>query len=500
MYLDYVTININILKFICTIVIEITSKPYIMKSLQLLFSVLFIFISSTFWAQVGIGTTTPDAQAALDIQSSDKGLLVPRVADHTSITPTSGSDYGLLVFDTTSKSFWYWDGTLWSEVWSSTESDAWKLSGNSGTTVGTDYIGTSDGNDLSIARNGTEEIRVLTDQVSINDATPLANDRFTVVGDTDEYAVNGYASGTGVGVYGQGPYGVIGTGVYGVYGIVDGSTNIGVIANNDNSSGTGLIATGGNGYLSYLSGTGATLNAPSLAGVAFASGSSGTGFSGVGNGDTTSNTLTAGSGIAATGDSVGVYGIATNTNQDRFGGYFESDGSYAYVGGVQQDGNTDRKILGNGTVSTIVKGVNNDLLTMSCPESPEILFQDYGIGQLSNGFARIHIDPNLSKNIRVDDEHPIKIFIQLEGECNGVYVTNKSSEGFDVKELADGNSNVTFSWSLVATRADETHVLEDGRIRISNNSLRFQPAPGPLGKNTNTLIQNSEIIIPKKSK
>ena len=32
------------------------------------------------YAQTGIGTRTPDASAALDISSSNRGLLIPRVA------------------------------------------------------------------------------------------------------------------------------------------------------------------------------------------------------------------------------------------------------------------------------------------------------------------------------------------------------------------------------------------------------------------------------------
>ncbi len=61
-------------------------------------------------------------------------------------------------------------------------------------------------------------------------------------------------------------------------------------------------------------------------------------------------------------------------------------------------------------------------------ESPEITFTDSGIGKLNNGIAQIEIDPILSKNIVVNEKHPLKVFIQLEGDCNGVYVTNKSEK------------------------------------------------------------------------
>ena len=52
-----------------------------MKKFTLL--LLFILISSLTFGQVGIGTTSPNAQ--LDITSTTQGLLIPRV-DLTSLT------------------------------------------------------------------------------------------------------------------------------------------------------------------------------------------------------------------------------------------------------------------------------------------------------------------------------------------------------------------------------------------------------------------------------
>ncbi len=138
-----------------------------------------------------------------------------------------------------------------------------------------------------------------------------------------------------------------------------------------------------------------------------------------------------------------------------YGGYFYSggdvNGGYAYAGA--RYGTTNYKIIGNGTVSTIVEGLSpNEKKTMFAPEAPEVLFEDYGTGQLVNGTATINIDPLFSRNIHVSAEKPLKVFIQLEGDCNGVYVTNKSATGFTVKELQNGNANVTFSWHIVANR------------------------------------------------
>ena len=81
------------------------------------FLVLFLFIAvlSTpkLFAQsnnVGIGTTTPDATAILDITSTSKGVLVPRLttAQRTAITTPS---QGLLVYDTDLGCFYYYNST-----------------------------------------------------------------------------------------------------------------------------------------------------------------------------------------------------------------------------------------------------------------------------------------------------------------------------------------------------------------------------------------------------
>ncbi len=204
----------------------------------------------------------------------------------------------------------------------------------------------------------------------------------------------------------------------------------------------------------------------------------GTGFSGVGN-NAVGLHLTTGSGLAGTGFKIGVAGFARDNSNTAFGGYFINDNSYAYVGGWNLDAATNLftpyKIIGNGTVSTIVADTAGKMVTMFCPESPEVLFQDYGMGQLVNGQATITIDPNFAKNILVDAKHPLKVFIQLEGDCNGVYVTNKTANGFTVNELNGGQSNTSFSWMIVATRINETIGSKE-----ASYDVRFPTAPAQL--------------------
>ncbi|GAB4024040.1 exosporium glycoprotein BclB-related protein [Spirosoma koreense] len=59
---------------------------------------LFLFLTRLSVAQIGIGTTAPDPSAQLDVRSTSKGVLLPRVAS-TANVPTPAE--GLLVYQTT---------------------------------------------------------------------------------------------------------------------------------------------------------------------------------------------------------------------------------------------------------------------------------------------------------------------------------------------------------------------------------------------------------------
>lgn len=256
------------------------------------------------------------------------------------------------------------------------------------------------------------------------------------------------------------------------------SANTGVYAVATTSlSGTGVIGVGNNGVPATLSGgSGGAFSGTNTAAYARASSSTGTGVVGVGNGAIL-QTDPNGSGGAFTGTTNAVYAHATSTVQgtaaiktfnaataDNVYVNYLSDGSLGTAG-------TAYKIIGTGTVSTVVKNEQNEKVALHAPEAPEILFEDYGQGRLTDGFAHIKIDPIFSKNITVNEKHPLRVFIQLYGDCKGVFVSNATANGFDVKELQQGKTNVTFMWHIVANRADE--VLANGLIS-HNADTRFE--------------------------
>ena len=82
--------------------------------------IVFLILNSQFLilnAQVGINTdgTDPDASAMMDIKSTSKGLLIPRMTT-TQRTNISSPATGLLVFDTTTESFWFNTSAGWVEL------------------------------------------------------------------------------------------------------------------------------------------------------------------------------------------------------------------------------------------------------------------------------------------------------------------------------------------------------------------------------------------------
>jgi hypothetical protein len=154
-----------------------------MKTKKHLVAIIFLIISISFKAQnIGINTTgaTPNLSAMLDIVSTSKGLLIPRLAltsNTDATTITSGNVTSLLVYNTTAASsgstavfpgYYYWNGSKWVAFGGSGGND-WALTGNAGTTassaaigstVNNNFIGTTDATDFVQATSNLERMRI----------------------------------------------------------------------------------------------------------------------------------------------------------------------------------------------------------------------------------------------------------------------------------------------------------------------------------------------------
>src|SRR5690606_34693046 len=130
---------------------------------------LFLLFSIGSFAQVGIGTPTPPG--ALDVESTNSGVVVPRVAltsknDVTTIINPQGGNVvnGTLIWNTATAGaapnnvvpgFYYYTHPTWTPLGGDTTRQ-WSLSGNAGTIPGTDYLGTTDAVDLRIKTNNLD--------------------------------------------------------------------------------------------------------------------------------------------------------------------------------------------------------------------------------------------------------------------------------------------------------------------------------------------------------
>jgi hypothetical protein len=187
------------------------------------------------------------------------------------------------------------------------------------------------------------------------------------------------------------------------------------------------------------------------------------------------------------GYTVGLTGNANSQNQDAIavmgqswcssgftiGGYFEGNTypgvnqGYAYVGG--NDGFGATKITGLGAVAEIIPTANHGRVTLTCPESPEYWYQDYGSVKLVNGKAHVSLDPILVDVVFIDAKNPIRVFCTPVDMLyfNGVTIINQTPTGFDLVELNGGKHSGKLDYQLIV------------KPKTNYGVGRFPQAPGP---------------------
>ncbi len=134
-----------------------------------------LFFSIVMSAQVGINTTSPNPSSALDITSSDKGFLMPKIAltgtdDTSTITPSPTT--GLLVYNTASAGspgnevvpgFYYFNGASWRRFYTQGYTLLYdQTSEATASTTNTTYtiMPGLDTGEITVPFNGTYQIRV----------------------------------------------------------------------------------------------------------------------------------------------------------------------------------------------------------------------------------------------------------------------------------------------------------------------------------------------------
>ena len=142
-----------------------------MKSLiQTLIILLIVncFLINKTTAQISINTdgATPDASAMLDVTSTDKGVLIPRMTtvERTAISNPAAS---LLVYDTDEGTYWYYENSEWKEIATKEETITSPFELKAPAYISTTTIGNNpivmveDNNYLYILERGDDQIRIM---------------------------------------------------------------------------------------------------------------------------------------------------------------------------------------------------------------------------------------------------------------------------------------------------------------------------------------------------
>jgi trimeric autotransporter adhesin len=132
------------------------------KNIILIFCILLINRAWTQNVAINNDGSIPHASAMLDIKSTDKGLLIPRVnlLSETDITTINNPRLSLLIYNNNGtlpdgEGFYYWNGNLWTKLATRTNlyNLAWNVGGNAATNPANDFIGTTDNKPLIFKTN-----------------------------------------------------------------------------------------------------------------------------------------------------------------------------------------------------------------------------------------------------------------------------------------------------------------------------------------------------------
>ena len=329
-------------------------------------------------------------------------------------------------------------------------------------TAGDDMTGT-----LTIVTSSTQALSGTTSDTSgqgvYGEAAATEGVTYGVIGRSD--------STSGRGVYGEAT--ATSGATYGVYGLSKSSNGRAVYGHADATSGQGVYGTAPRFgvYGEATATSGATYgvfgqsNSPSGYGVwgiapNFAVFGHATATSGETNGVYGTSNGNYGRGVYGAAPYIGVYGLATSYSGTTYGVMGESNSPSGYaVYAINDKGGYAGYFWGNAHVTGIftagVKSCVQEIeggkkVLLYSLESPEIWFEDFGTAQLVNGQAVVQLESVFTQ--AANTEIGYFVFPIPNGECNGLYISRKDKDSFEVRELGDGTSSISFDYRIVAKR------------------------------------------------
>jgi hypothetical protein len=446
--------------------------------MRYLVAVSSLFLSIQMAAQsVGINTPTPNSSAQLDIVSTTKGLLIPRMTQAQRLALVAPAN-GLMVFQTDGQPGLYYNtGTSVSPSWATAGGNNWSLGGNNLTATGS--FGTTSNNHVDLITNNLVRGR-LSDLgeffIGATNTVVLGDLMGVVSNATFPFAVNGYSSFNGAGVYGS---------------IQAGNTQFAAVQGEYQSSSAGIFNTAGvRGFnQSTVPGTGFRTQSSTgpRAGIIGSTASIGFGQYTFGvHGSMGSTDLRCG---AVIGDDFGIalgvlaYYAANSADYSvyGFGRAYEigaptgrssaPDGPNTHIGlgiyggvmggwmrglvyGTHVKGEryslyVDGKAYTNEPLAELVPnadGSRSPAYGLVAPQ-PEVYAK--GKAQLQNGRLYVRFSEVFANMANPND---VVVTVSPLASSKGLYIAEQDAQGFLVKENGEGNGNIAFAWTAIGTR------------------------------------------------
>jgi hypothetical protein len=154
-----------------------------------------------------------------------------------------------------------------------------------------------------------------------------------------------------------------------------------------------------------------------------------------------------------------IYFQLDEDNNDTDEGIYIYNGTNNLICDIDEVGN----LRCDGTKSASVQVADEERLLYAV-ESPGVWFEDFGSGPLVGGQATVTIEPLFAQSVNLGADY--HVFITPLGDCNGLYVAEKTATGFTVRELNGGTTSIAFDYRIVAKRAG----YEGLRMELANPS------------------------------
>jgi hypothetical protein len=170
-----------------------------------------------------------------------------------------------------------------------------------------------------------------------------------------------------------------------------------------------------------------------------------------------------GTAVIAENNSSGNPSMVVVNNSNNGGGIFLAEGTFPHQCSI----NVNADLSCTGTVTGAIAVSPSSRVALSAIESPENWFEDFGSAQLTKGSAIVQLESLFAQTVNTDIDY--HVFLTPNGDCKGLYVSQKSPTSFEVHELGGGSSSIFFDYRIVAKRKGYEN------IRLADVTKQFTP-------------------------